>query len=135
MRFSSAPAPVKKAAWLMIAYAAAVLIGTISFAVQTGFTETRELVRGLVRVTGFALLVWWLLSLDKRAWWVSVIACAVLCLLGILAVATFLFVGAAYQPDFLRLALQLFVPTYLLGHATFVLIQRNTRQHFERTKA
>ncbi len=115
----------------MLLYAAAVLLGTLVFAVGTEFTEKRELFRGLLRVALFAYLVWWLPSLDKRAWWTSVIACGVLGVIGIVTMLLLFGVGLAEGSSVAWALIKIAVPLYALAHAFIILVRTETRWHFE----
>lgn len=125
------PDPVEKVRRLMLLYAAAVLLGTLVFAVGTEFTEKRELFRGLLRVALFAYLVWWLPSLDKRAWWTSVIACGVLGVIGIVTMLLLFGVGLAEGSSVAWALIKIAVPLYALAHAFIILVRTETRWHFE----
>lgn len=125
------PAPINKVRWLMLLYIAVILLGTMSFAASTEFTEKRELFRGLLRVAGFSYLVWWLPTLDKRAWWAAVVACGFFAGLGLLSVLVFMSAGMSHEAGVLVFAAIVVVPLYALTHAFVVLMQEATRQHFE----
>lgn len=131
VRNTAAPAKVKQASLLMLSYAAAILIGTVLFAVKTDFTHSKELIRGLVRVAGISYLAFWLLKLDKRAWWFAVVACAVFASFGVVGILTLGFVGIAHDASVFSLLLGVILPTYFLGHATLILVQRETRELFQ----
>ena len=130
IKISLAPGTVKRASLLMLSYAVVVLIGTVWFAVQTDFSQTKELFRGLVRVAGISGLAFWLLTLDKRAWWLSIGACSFLAILGVIGIVTLGFAGLAYDTSLLWFVLKLVVPVYLLGHAVLILAKRETRDLF-----
>lgn len=114
----------------MLSYSAFILFGTAWFAVQTDFSNTRELFRGLIRVVGMTGLAFWLLTLEKWAWRFSIAACAFISLIGVIGVLAIGFVGVTHDSSFFWHLLQLVAPLYLLGHATFLLAKAETRQHF-----
>lgn len=130
MSATAIPVSVTKVRRLMLLYAAAILLSTLVFAVDTGFMEKRELFRGLLRVAGFSYLAWWLPSLDKRAWWTSVIACGLLSAIGLVALLLVV-VGLDNGSSVLWALAKMAVPLYALGHAFLILVQSETRWHFE----
>lgn len=132
---SLAPAAVKRAMILMLLYAASILIITAWFALQTGFSHGEELLRGLIRVAGITGLAFWLLTLNKNAWWLSIVACGLLAALGVIGILAIGFAGAAYDTTLLWLIPKLAAPVYFLGHATLLLARRESRQAFGVSKA
>ena len=126
----AAPPPVKKASGLVLSYAVLVLMGTLWFAIETDFSQLRELGRGLLRAGGMAAIALWLPTLDKRAWWFAVMVCAVLVALGLVGIATVAFAGIRGDGASAGLLLRIAVPVYLLGQAAFVLVRKPTRALF-----
>jgi hypothetical protein len=133
-RPTAIPAPVKHASALMVSYALLVLVGTLTFAVQTDFTESRELFRGLMRATGVTCLAFWILTMNKMAWWFTVAVCSVLSALGIVGIVMLGVVGLAVDDSFLSLALTLVIPTYVLTHTVIILRRRDIRAQFGTAK-
>lgn len=123
------PGSVNNVRWLLLLYAGAVLLGTLAFAMDTGFMEKREFLRGLVRVAGISYLAWWLPSLDRRAWWVSTLACGILAAIGIGTLMLSLIAGGANGLT-LWAATKVALPIYALTHAFIILMRRETRVHF-----
>ena len=132
---SLTPVPVKRASFLMLLYAGVIFISTTWFALQTDFSHREELFRGLVRVAGMTGLAFWLLTLDKKAWWLSIAACGFLAVLGVVGILTLGFAGVAYDTSLLWVVLNVAVPVYLLGHTTLLLAKRETRRVFGVSKA
>ena len=132
---SLAPASVKRASILMLLYAAFILTTTTWFALQTDFSHREELFRGLLRVAGITGLAFWLLTLNKNAWWFSIVACGLLAALGVIGILMLGFAGVVYDTTLLWLILKVAAPVYFLGHATLLLAKRETRQVFGVSKA
>lgn len=131
MKAQAMPTSIKNVRRLMLLYVAVILIGTIIYAFDTGFVDKRELFRGMLRAAGFSYLAWWLPSLDKRAWWASVIACGVLAVLGLGALLLLPDLGAASNSAVLWTTLKVAVAVYALAHAFIILMQSETRNNFE----
>lgn len=127
---SDAPVQVQRASIFLLSYALLVLIGTVFYAVESGGEDTRELIRGLVRVGGIGYIAWWLLSLKKEAWWFAVGACGFLSTLGFLGIGAFLYAGSSVSSDYYLLVLKLVAPVYLLLHAFVILVRADTRSLF-----
>ncbi len=127
---SDAPVQVKRASFLLLSYAFLVLIGTVSYAYESGGEDSRELIRGLVRVGGISYIAWWLLSLKKEAWWFAVGACGFLSALGVFGVGALLYAGSSLSSDFYLMGLKLIAPLYFLLHAFLILVREDTRSLF-----
>lgn len=125
---------VKNASLLLATYAVWVLVGTVWYAVDTDFENTKELIRGLIRFGGVTYVAWWLLTLDKRAWWFAVAASGFFSSMGVLAIAMFIYIGSTYDSIFLVMIVKLLVPLYLLIHALIILCKKETRAQFQSLK-
>lgn len=127
---SAAPVQVKRASIFLLSYALLVLVGTLSYAFESGGQDTKELVRGLVRACGIGYIAWWLLSLKKEAWWFAVGASGFLSVVGILGMGALLYAGAGLNADYYLLVLKLIAPLYCLLHALLILLKADARSVF-----
>jgi hypothetical protein len=127
---STAPAEVKKVSLLIASYALIVLLGVIISVAQVGIPEPTQTFRGVFRALGMGYIAWWLLSLDKRAWWFAVALIVFLLSMAGFGLAIMLYYGGMANDFVISILLKLAMPFYLLTHALIVLTSANTRQHF-----
>lgn len=127
---NAAPEQVKRIFALVLAYVGFVLASTLWFAFQSEVVDMGELVRGLLRVLGMSALAYWLLGMSKPAWWVSVVVCGVLSVIGIAALVMLGIVGVMYGKPVMVNLLVLVIPAFLLSYATVLLLKRDTRVLF-----
>jgi len=129
-RQSNAPADVKKASLLIASYALVVLLGVVIAVVQVGIPEPTQTFRGLLRVLGMSCIAWWLLSLDKRAWWFAVVLIGFFLGIAAFGLVLMLYYGGISNDLVISTFLKLALPLYLLTHALILLVQKTTRQYF-----
>lgn len=124
------PAEVRKASGLIITYALIVFISAIWYGVTSNFEDTRGFIRAMIRFGGMFYVAWWLLSLDKKAWWFAIIPCTLFLIMGIVAVGAFLFLGYMYDAEFLWVILRMGFVVLLLGQTVYLLSKKTTRNYF-----
>ncbi|KJS31028.1 MAG: hypothetical protein VR64_13175 [Desulfatitalea sp. BRH_c12] len=124
------PAEVKRASKLIITYAVVVMLGALWHGFSSDFVDSKGFIRAIFRFIGMSYIGWWVLSMDKKAWWFGIISCAVLLVFGIVGIGFLLFADVTHDSKFLWLVVNVFFSVYLLGHAVLILIRGSTRNHF-----
>jgi len=75
-------------------------------------------------------IAFWLLKLDKTAWWFATIACSFFAILGTLTIITAAVAGFLYDSSLFQVLLRLILPTYFLTHSAYILFNKETRLAF-----